>query len=80
MFLSAIIPLTALNTPPPEANRFFGREAHALFMDLVRRADPALAESIHEPRGDKPFTVSGLLESRNHRAPLSPIRASTQYE
>jgi CRISPR-associated endoribonuclease Cas6 len=41
-------------------NRFFGREAHALFLDLVRRADPALAESLHAARGDKPFTVALL--------------------
>ncbi len=62
MFLSTIIPLTPLNPPTPDSRRFLGREAHALFLDLVRRADPALAQSLHEPRGDKPFTV-GILPS-----------------
>ena len=60
MFLSSVIPLTPLNPPTPDSRRFLGREAHALFLDLVRRADPALAQSLHEPRGDKPFTVSPL--------------------
>ncbi|MBM3130369.1 MAG: CRISPR system precrRNA processing endoribonuclease RAMP protein Cas6 [Chloroflexi bacterium] len=63
MFLAAVIPLTPLAAP---AARFYGREAHALFLDLVRRADPALAQSLHEPRGDKPFTVAPL--------PLSPTK------
>jgi CRISPR-associated endoribonuclease Cas6 len=62
MFLSSVIPLTPLFTPAP-APRFFGREAHALFLDLIRRADPALAQSLHEPRGDKPFTVGILFPS-----------------
>jgi CRISPR-associated endoribonuclease Cas6 len=57
MFLSAILPLTPLS--PPTA-RFLGREAHALFLDLIRRAEPALAQALHEPRGDKPFTVAYL--------------------
>ncbi|MBI5302959.1 MAG: CRISPR system precrRNA processing endoribonuclease RAMP protein Cas6 [Chloroflexi bacterium] len=68
MFLSAIIPLTPTNAPAPETNRFFGREAHALFLGLVRDADPALAESLHEPRGEKPFTVSILTAH-----PLLPL-------
>ena len=59
MFLSAILPLTPLSTPAP-APRLLGREAHALFLDLVRRADPTLAQALHEPRGDKPFTVAIL--------------------
>ncbi|MEW5719717.1 MAG: CRISPR system precrRNA processing endoribonuclease RAMP protein Cas6, partial [Chloroflexota bacterium] len=53
------LPLMPLNPPAPAA-RFYGREAHALFLDLVRRADPALAQALHEPRGDKPFTASPL--------------------
>ena len=61
MFLSTVIPLTPREASAPA--RFFGREAHALFLDLVRRADPALAESLHAPRGDKPFTV-GILDAR----------------
>lgn len=65
MFLSAIIPLAA----PAPAARFYGREAHALFLDLIRRADPALAQSLHAPRGDKPFTV-GILHDRANTTAL----------
>src|SRR4030067_786904 len=71
MFVSAIIPLTPLNTPAPQPNRFHGRAAHALFLDLVRRADAELADKLHEPRGDKPFTVSGVLPHSYPRT-LSP--------
>ncbi len=87
MFLAAIIPLTALNTLPPEPPPFFGRAGHALFLNLVADADPALADARHEPRGDKPFTVSNptrelLRETR--RAQMfsksgQPIRAGEQF-
>jgi CRISPR-associated endoribonuclease Cas6 len=84
LLISSIIPLTALNTPAPEASHFLGREAHALFLDLVRRADPTLAETLHQQRGDKPFTVSALTPSPS---PLvrgsgwgSGIRAGERYE
>ncbi|MBI4788042.1 MAG: CRISPR system precrRNA processing endoribonuclease RAMP protein Cas6 [Chloroflexi bacterium] len=69
MFVSAIIPLTALNVPDPQPNRFHGRAAHALFLDLVRRADAELADKLHEPRGDKPFTVSAVLPHSLSSAP-----------
>ncbi len=59
MFLSAILPLTP-SDPPVSTARVYGHHIHALFLDLVRRADPALAQSLHEPRGDKPFTLSLL--------------------
>lgn len=80
MFISIIIPLTALNPPAPDTQTFWGREAHALFLSIVRRADPALAESLHEPRGVKPFTVSALLDPRHHRALSAPVRANANYE
>ncbi len=77
---SAIIPLTALNTPPPEANHFLGREAHALFLDLVRRADPALADTLHQPRGDKPFTVSVPSPVSRERAGGRPYLRLTTFD
>ncbi len=58
MFLSALIPLTALNAVA--APQFYGREAHALFLSLVQRASPALADLLHADDQRKPFTVSGL--------------------
>ncbi len=83
MFISSIVSLTALNTPAPEANHFLGREAHALFLDLVRRADPALADALHQPRGDKPFTVSALLPTsltKGEGAGVRGVRAGERYE
>ena len=83
MFISVVIPLTALNTPAPEANHFLGREAHALFLDLIRRADPTLAEALHQPRGDKPFTVSSLLPSpltKGEGVGVRVVRAGERYE
>ncbi len=89
MFVAAIIPLTAVNTPAPEANHFFGREAHALFLDLVRRADPALANALHEPRGHKPFTVSDLtpvpssvtaFRTGSDRRKERGVRSGARYE
>lgn len=59
MFLSAILPLTPTDSSTITA-RAGGRHAHALFLDLVRRADAALAHALHEARGDKPFTVALL--------------------
>ncbi len=76
MFISAIIPLTALYESTADGAHFLGREAHALFLDLVRRADPALADSLHQPRGDKPFTVA-YLSSHSHRRFPSPNLGSS---
>ena len=56
MFLSAIVPLKALNTVEHPA--FYGREAHALFLDLVARADAELSVQLHSDQQRKPFTVS----------------------
>ncbi len=40
---------------------WWGRAAHALVLDVVRRADPALATALHEEQGVRPFTVSTLM-------------------
>jgi CRISPR-associated endoribonuclease Cas6 len=41
--------------------QWLGRAAHAIVLDCVRRADPALAEAIHAGSGLRPFTASGLI-------------------
>jgi CRISPR-associated endoribonuclease Cas6 len=38
-----------------------GRAGHALFLRLVGRREPALAEELHAGEGPKPFTVSNLV-------------------
>ncbi len=40
---------------------WWGRAAHALLLDRVRAADPALAESLHTGEGVRPFTASSLM-------------------
>lgn len=66
MFLSIVVPLTALNTVEPPA--MYGREAHALFLDWVQAASPALAGQLHAGDQRKPFTVSGLRREPAPRA------------
>jgi CRISPR-associated endoribonuclease Cas6 len=54
--------------------QWMGRAAHALLLDCVRQADPALAESLHAGTGLRPFTASGLIGS-SPRYKLSPERS-----
>ena len=49
---------------------FVGRAAHAVFMNLIAREDPALAEAIHAGREPPPFTASSLLPAGQHDARL----------
>jgi len=49
-------PLQAAAEVPP-----LGRAAHALLLDAVRWADPALAEQLHAGSEVRPFTVSSLI-------------------
>lgn len=39
-----------------------GRAIHAVLMRVLQKADPALAQAIHDSSGPKPFTVSDLFE------------------
>lgn len=56
-----------------------GNFAHACFLNLVSRADDALAEDLHEQRRDKPFTISPLQgEFTNQRGRLS-LKAGKEY-
>ena len=49
----------ACQAPVPD---WWGRAAHALLLEVVRRADPPLAERLHEDNGGpRPFTASTLL-------------------
>jgi CRISPR-associated endoribonuclease Cas6 len=48
-------PTEAVSTSPN-----LGREAHAWFLNQVRRADPALADELHHGEALRPFTVSNL--------------------
>jgi len=52
-----------------------GQHAHAAFLELVRAAEPALAEVLHDTSGRKPFTVSPLGGLGEPRGGLIPVRA-----
>ena len=60
MLRSVVLELVALEASRARATH--GHQAHALFMDLIRQADPARAQQLHDLNGEKPFTVSPLLE------------------
>src|SRR5579859_1268600 len=55
---SLVLDLRATNNAPLEGTT--GHQVHALFLDLVGRVDPALAQRLHDEPGYRPFTVSGL--------------------
>ncbi len=56
-----------------ELDPFQGRAMHALFLDLVQRADPTVASALHDDEGLKPFTSSNLIGLR----PAEGARAAT---
>ena len=58
MLISAVFTLTPAQPISLPAN--LGRAAHAWFLDWVRACDPALAEALHAPNQERPFTVSNL--------------------
>jgi hypothetical protein len=47
-----------------------GHQTHALFLDLVRQLDPALATRLHDESNYRPFTVSPLSGGRLEGASL----------
>lgn len=53
-----IIRLTATHNGRLRAT--VGHLAHAAFLNILRQADPALAQTIHDMHGRKPFTISPL--------------------
>ncbi len=63
MLISAIFTLTP--TAPVTLPANLGRAAHAWFLNQVRAAAPALAEALHAPNQERPFTVSNLLSARS---------------
>jgi CRISPR-associated endoribonuclease Cas6 len=68
---------TVLTLEAPEAGEldpFQGRAMHALFLELVQRANRARATGLHDADAIKPFTVSNLIGLRvpegGHRATI----------
>lgn len=61
--LSLVISLKPLKPAPPDAPLplWWGRAAHALLLNVARRYDEKLAESLHNEQGPRPFTASTLM-------------------
>jgi hypothetical protein len=55
---SVVLELSATNTATIPAT--MGHQAHALFLNMIRKVDPDLAVRLHEEPGYRPFTVSPL--------------------
>jgi len=69
--LSLVLTLRPLAAAPGPDN--FGRAAHALLLNAVQAADPALAAELHAGSGLRPFTASNLL-GYSRRRDLNPAR------
>lgn len=77
MLLSVIVPLTATDTP--EENVYLGRACHAFFLNAVGKVDAGWAEVLHESEGNKPFTVSGLVNWKGAHLIQPQVRAGERY-
>lgn len=62
--------LTLQPAEPATLPIYLGRATHAWFLDQVRSLDPALADSLHAPNQERPFTISNLLGAA--RLPARP--------
>jgi CRISPR-associated endoribonuclease Cas6 len=67
MLISAV--LTLQPTAPATVPAYLGRATHAWFLDQVRSLDPALADCLHAPNQERPFTVSNLWGRRGRELP-----------
>lgn len=73
---SIILELSATSTTSIPAS--MGRQAHALFLDLVRQVDPALSTRLHNEPDYRPFTVS-MLSGVNIRDGKAFLQAGQLY-
>jgi CRISPR-associated endoribonuclease Cas6 len=73
---SIIFELSATSTTTIPAS--MGRQAHALFLDLVRQVDPALSSRLHGEPEYRPFTVS-MLSGVNIRDGKAFLQAGQLY-
>ena len=62
MLLSLLLPLTSTNCYPILGA--LGRPANAWLLRELTRRQPDLAQSLHDDKGVKPYTVSTLLDDR----------------
>lgn len=56
-----------------------GNQVQAAFLDMVRQADPVLADWLHRPNQRRPYTVS-LLQGFNHLTPAQLAEARVRQQ
>lgn len=49
-----------------KTNMDFGEQIHGLFLNLVNKVDPVLAQEMHERLNFKPFTCSSILNKKRN--------------
>jgi CRISPR-associated endoribonuclease Cas6 len=61
--LSLVLTLSPLRQADPEKTlpAWWGRAVHAMLLKTVQAVNPALAESLHDEQGLRPFTASTLM-------------------
>ena len=69
----SLIPETDVTLRPT-----MGHHAHAAFLSILRESNPEVAEAVHAPAPQKPFTVSPLIGKMEKRGNLCYIRAGTE--
>jgi len=58
---------------------WWGRAAHALLLQTIQKHNAALAQSLHDDDGMKPFTVSNLLGYRKSEKAIPGSTCSLRY-
>lgn len=56
-----------------------GYHVHALFLNIIRSANPALAEKLHADESVKPFTVSTLIGKKDRKGARITISTQTAF-
>jgi len=71
--LISLIPETDVTLRPT-----MGHHAHAAFLSILKQSDPEIAEAVHAPAAQKPFTVSPLIGKMEKRGNLRYIPAGAE--
>ncbi len=67
--LSLVLPLRLVRPAEADPPRWWGRAVHAALLRAIQAHDPALARTLHDAPGPRPFTVSSLLGPRPEGRP-----------
>ena len=69
----SLIPETDVTLRPT-----MGHYTHAAFLAILKESNPEIAETVHAPAAQKPFTVSPLIGKMKKQGNLRYIRAGTE--